>query len=260
MVTLFLPPDIESQDIGADEFLEFLKTHLDSQKVSQLKRFGVTMTDMVRPLIVADSESTFSDQLHLQTRQLRILYSKLQEEILGILSPHHIDKVVFIREFTKRSSAMFWRLIDKHSSWLSERDRQLLVISVDDKESYELWALELILTTSRLPSNFADRMKRIEENVLQAQLDLSGIMLIFADEEYSHAITFLVENLYENVANINLVLYEQDPKSTMPDSLLRHRSEQQDLDMMGYGKGRLEGETDEDVDAFIGEIRRLRDE
>ena len=63
----------------------------------------------------------------------------------------------------------------------------------------------------------------------------------------------MVENLYENVAAINLSLYQQpDPRNS---GVWRSRPI-----TMGFGKGRFEDESDEDVEAWVESLRRLRDE
>lgn len=252
MVTLLLTPNIESDNVETQEFLAFLDKHLDTQRVRQLKEFGSAFANIANPLTKSDSESGFKRVLDQQNRLLRNFYLSWQKEFANILTPHGITRDVFVRGFIERSSKLFWEIFDTNIDWLNERHKQLLTIAIEDKESYELWMLEHFVNGLRLPNELEANMQGVEDNFLYAQLDYMAIAIIFAEGKPRPALQLLVEDLYKNVAAINFALFEQASPSTRPPS------EQKDLDEMGYGKGRLKGETDEDIDAFLEDIRRLR--
>jgi hypothetical protein len=245
-----------ASNVDSEKIKEYIYTYLKAEQASEFWGFIFKCGNMVLPLIEAQS---FDELQRLLGRQSREFVDYLNETGLTLLSqlkPTDISAHEFLEGLFEVVNQFAKELPTQRQEWLDDRHQQLLLIAMEDKDAFET-LFRGTISTSITASQLGGASSRVAEYYLSAQLAFGAIARILFGDEFEPSLPLLIEVFYRNVARITLITNQGEIEADIPAEYINR---DQDLEMIGYKKGRFEGESDEEVKESLERLQRLLDE
>lgn len=237
---------------------QFLRAYLDEDQIAEFESINADAREIANQLTEISSVEELADVLSKTTSDMGVIGGRIGRLMAQLVDTEHDDYTRLSEFFTalvsgeNGGSGLDADIIEFHKNQLDEARDQRLVIAMQDFSYFEHWILNTLAISPSGPPMSAIALTQMIGDVTLAQYFFSAITQIMTSPRRNPALPILADAMYDAVANLNFIVDTQGRNTGL---IVRPP---QTLATLGYGYGRFEDETDEDVERFIAIIQELR--
>jgi hypothetical protein len=243
--------------LTAQDDLGLLGRYLDEAQIIELQSIAEDVRELSNLFLEIDSVEELGDLIHRNLPKMRVLQVRIAQLLWRLVTPEHNDYTRLIDFLTAimtevHGTSQNTEFIEFHKTQLDEAHFQRIDIAMQEFSYYEHWVMREVSRAVKHSDLSNPLWQYLERDAMLSQYFFVSIIHIMESPDYKPSLPILIDAFYEAMANINFVI---DERSTQSDLIVRPI---QNLETLGYGKGRFEGENNEDAERYISIIRELR--